>query len=79
MNGLGVRVARGLNRVMRRRGRVLAERYHGHLLKTPAEVRNARAYLVGNAYRHFREKGADAYESRAPVVAPVTFLMRQLR
>ena len=43
MNGLGVRVAKGLNKVMRRHGKVLDERYHGHILRTPTEVRNARA------------------------------------
>src|SRR5262249_56515976 len=37
MNGLGVRVARGLNRALGRRGKVLQERYHGHVLKTPTE------------------------------------------
>jgi REP element-mobilizing transposase RayT len=38
MNGLGVRVAKGLNRVMRRHGKVLDDRYHGHSLRTPTEV-----------------------------------------
>ena len=52
MNGLGVRVAKGLNKVLRRRGKVLDERYHGHILRTPSEVRNARAYLTTNAERH---------------------------
>ena len=33
MTGLGVRVARGLNRVMGRTGQVLDERYHGHILE----------------------------------------------
>ena len=42
MNGLGVRVAKGLNRVMGRSGKVLDERYHGHILRTPTEVRRAR-------------------------------------
>ena len=46
MCGLGVRVARGLNRVMGRRGKVLDDRYHGHILRTPTEVRRARAYLL---------------------------------
>ena len=57
MNGLGVRVARGLNRVMGRKGHVLEERYHGHILKTPAEVKNARAYQLGNAQEAHRARG----------------------
>ena len=42
MNGLGTRVARRLNRVMQRRGKVLDDRYHEHILRTPSEV-SARA------------------------------------
>ena len=57
MNGLGVRVARGLNRVMGRKGHVLEERYHGHILKTPTEVKNARAYQLGNAQEAHRDRG----------------------
>src|SRR5262249_48845284 len=33
MNGLGVRMARGLNRVMGRTGKVLADRYHARILR----------------------------------------------
>jgi hypothetical protein len=76
MNGLGVRVAKGLNRVMGRSGKVLEERYHGHVLRTPTEVRRARSYLLGNARRHIGLVVADPYTSRVPVVAPLTFLMR---
>ena len=48
MNGLGVRVAKGLNRVMRRHGRVLDDRYHAHILRTPTEARRARRYFQQN-------------------------------
>ena len=78
MNGLGVRVARGLNRVMRRRGKVLEERYHARILRTPTEVRRARTYLLDNARQHYGRAGADPYASRVAVVAPETFLMRRL-
>jgi REP element-mobilizing transposase RayT len=78
MNGLGVRIAKGLNKVMGRRGKVLDERYHGHILRTPTEVRNARHYLVGNAERHLGVKGTDPYASRHPLVQPETFLMRRI-
>jgi len=78
MNGLGVRVARGLNRVMRRRGRVLDDRYHGRILRTPTEVRRVRGYLLGNAERHYARAGADPYASQVAVVAPETFLVRRL-
>ncbi|HEY2746727.1 MAG TPA: transposase [Polyangia bacterium] len=76
MNGLGVRVAKGLNRVMRRHGKVLEDRYHGHVLRTPTEVRRARNYLLQNAAQHIGLVGADPYTSRVPVREPLTFLMR---
>jgi REP element-mobilizing transposase RayT len=76
MNGLGVRVAKGLNRVMRRHGKVLEDRYHGQILKTPTEVRCARNYLLQNAARHIGLRAVDPYSSRVAVMAPRTFLMR---
>jgi len=79
MKGLGVRIARGLNRVMRRRGSVLDERYHGHVLRTPTEVRRARNYLLQNAHRHYGLVGRDPYASVGPLVLPATFLLRLLR
>ena len=52
MQGLLVRVARALNKLWKRRGRVLGDRYHDHVLKTPSEVRNALAYVLFNIRRH---------------------------
>src|SRR6185437_15075453 len=59
MNGLGTRIARRLNRVMQRRGKVLDDRYHGHILRTPTEVRRARTYLLQNANKHYGRPGLD--------------------
>ena len=78
MNGMGVRVARGLNRVMARHGGVLDDRYHAHILRTPTEVRRARAYLLQNARKHYGLAGADPYTSTVAVMEPDTFLMRRL-
>ena len=78
MKGLGVRVAKGLNRVMGRRGKVLGDRYHGRILRTPSETKRARVYLLENARKHFGVVGADAYTSTAPVVEPRTYLLRRL-
>jgi REP element-mobilizing transposase RayT len=78
MCGLGVRVAKGLNRVMRRHGKVLDDRYHGHILRTPTEVRRARAYLLQNAREHYGYRHADPYASAVAVIEPDTFLMRRL-
>ena len=79
MKGLGVRIARALNRLMKRSGRVIADRYHAHILKTPSEVRHARNYLTTNAHRHYGTPTPDPYVSVAAVVAPRTWLLASLR
>jgi len=43
LQGLAIRIAKGVNRVLRRRGRVWADRFHARILRTPREVRNALA------------------------------------
>ncbi|MEO6597596.1 MAG: hypothetical protein ABIP94_22865 [Planctomycetota bacterium] len=48
VQGLLVRIARALNRLWQRRGRVFADRYHDHTLRSPREVRNALRYVLGN-------------------------------
>jgi len=57
MQAFTIRVARGLNRLARRKGAVFTERYHVHVLATPAEVRNARAYVLNNFRRHAAQSG----------------------
>jgi REP element-mobilizing transposase RayT len=52
LQGLFVRVARALNRLWRRRGRVFSDRYHDRVLRTPREVRNALRYVLNNHRRH---------------------------
>ena len=56
MKSLGARFARAVNRVFRRSGPVLKERYHMRALRTPREVRNALAYVLLNARKHYRER-----------------------
>ncbi len=70
---LGIRIAKGLNEVMHRRGPVLSDRYHVHVLRMPAEVRRAIQYVVGNAESHARRAGrpvlagwVDPFSSAAP-------------
>ena len=53
--GLCVRIAKALNRLWGRKGKVFAQRYHAHVLKTPSEVRNTLAYLFRNAEKHGRK------------------------
>lgn len=58
MQGLSVRIAKALNRMMGRRGTVFADRYHAHVLRTPSEVRNALAYVLLNHRSHMLRIGA---------------------
>ena len=52
MKAIGTRVARAVNRVLRRSGKVLRDRYHLRVLKTPLEVRRALSYVLNNARKH---------------------------
>jgi REP-associated tyrosine transposase len=57
MQGLCIRLAKGINRISGRGGTVFADRYHAHVLKTPSEVRNAVHYVFNNQRKHRRERG----------------------
>ena len=54
VQGLAIRVAKAVNRVLRRRGRVWDGRYHARVLGTPREVRNAFLYVLQNFRKHLR-------------------------
>ena len=70
MKSLGSRLARTVNRVLARRGPVLADRYHVRVLRTPREVRNALAYVLLNARRHAAKLGRQL--SRVPRIDPAS-------
>ena len=55
MQGLNVRMARRLNRALGRSGKVFADRYHAHILRTPSEVASARNYVLRNHARHHEQ------------------------
>ncbi len=57
VRALSIRLARRLNVMMGRRGPVLADRYHAHVLRTPAEMRNAVRYVLGNFESHAARRG----------------------
>jgi putative transposase len=78
MKGLGVRIAKALNRVMQRRGNVVPDRYHARILRTPIEVRNVRTYLATNARHHYGVPGPDPFASVTALIAPKTWLLRRL-
>lgn len=57
MRALSIRLAQRLNAMMERRGRVLADRYHMHVLGTPAEAQRALRYVRGNFASHAARRG----------------------
>ncbi len=72
MQGLSIRIARRVNALSRRHGKVVADRYHVHVLRTPREVRYALQYVLNNARKHAARRGAsypmtwlDPYSSAA--------------
>jgi hypothetical protein len=65
MQGLCVRIAKALNSMMQRKGRVFADHFFSRLLETPTEVVNAIRYVLENHTHHFGETGVDPYSSAA--------------
>jgi hypothetical protein len=57
LQGLCIRMAKGLNRVMKRAGAVFADRYHARSLRTPTEVRRVLVYVLANRHKHRPEPG----------------------
>src|SRR5260221_14680673 len=54
VGGASIRLARAVNRLLRRHGRGWSDRYHARPLPTPREVRNALVYVVMNLTKHDR-------------------------
>src|SRR5262245_58860983 len=65
MNGVATRVARGLNRLWKRAGRVFDDRFHARIPRCPRAVRIALIYVLNNARKHgaWRARMPDAYSS----------------
>lgn len=57
MQGLKVRLARGLNKLLGRSGSLFRERYHFRVLRTPRQVRTALGYVLNNLRRHAAQRG----------------------
>jgi putative transposase len=85
MQGLCVRIAKALNRLMGRHGSVFADHYHSELLLTPTRLVNALAYVLGNYAHHFGgPRGNDPFSScaydattrRRVLAVPLGWLLR---
>jgi REP element-mobilizing transposase RayT len=88
VQGLAIRLARALNRIAGRVGKVFADRFHAHVMKALREVAYAVRYVIENFRHHLREdvapEGADPCSSavwsgdNGPVSKPTTWLLRQV-
>ena len=58
IQGFKISAARKLNKGLRRKGTIFAERYHAELLTTPTQVRNAIRYCLNNWRRHNEDRKA---------------------
>ena len=56
VSGLAIRVAKAINGLCGRKGRVFEDRYHARVLRTPTEVRRVRHYVRDNFRKHLRER-----------------------
>lgn len=66
LRGLGVSLARRVNRALGRRGAVLVERFHLHVLRALQEVVNAVRYVRENTARHAARPGGAWRRRTAP-------------
>src|SRR5438552_9367033 len=92
MQGLAIRLAKRLNALSDRHGRVFTDRYHAHVLRSRREVVNALHYVIHNYAHHARENVprhfvdphssarwiAEAPPPDAPVAPPRVWLLRSV-
>jgi putative transposase len=71
MQGLGISVAKRINRELARTGKVFAYRYHATAIRTPRQARNALAYVLNN-WRHHQEP-ASGYDALDPFATGYAF------
>jgi REP element-mobilizing transposase RayT len=66
MQGLTIRVARTLNRLWKRKGKVFADHYHAHPVTSPRGAHHSLRYVLNNALKHgIALEGTDPFSSAA--------------
>jgi len=66
VRSVAIRIARYVNELLTRRGRLWADRWHGRALTSPRAVRNALVYVLANFRKHAATRltpGVDAFSS----------------
>jgi REP element-mobilizing transposase RayT len=56
MQGLTIRLAKRINKVLGRRGKVFVDRYFSRVLRSPSETRAALNYVLKNKLRHNKQR-----------------------
>jgi hypothetical protein len=80
MQGLHIRMATALNRLMQRKGKVFNDRYHAVILQTPTQAAHALHYVLHNRQHHapgrYPSTWRDPFASTcAPLLVPRTWLL----
>ena len=60
MRSLAITAARAINRVLGRKGKVFAYRYHATAISSPRQMRNALSYVLNNWRRHDEDESCEA-------------------
>ena len=66
IRSVAIRIARYVNELVMRRGRLWSDRWHGRALTSPRAVRNALVYVFANFRKHAKKRlapGVDAFSS----------------
>ncbi len=80
MQGLAIRIARRVNRLVSRSGKLWADRFFSRALSSPRSVRNALAYVLNNFKKH-RASAAnqiDPYSSAPYSMVSVSYAAKRL-
>ena len=63
MQSFGITLSKGINKLKSSTGKVFKTRYHFRKLRTPAEIKNALTYILGNAVKHKTSTLINEYNS----------------
>jgi REP element-mobilizing transposase RayT len=56
VSSVAIRIAKQINKLSGRKGRVFNGRFHARVLRSPLEVRNSRRYILNNFRKHLAER-----------------------
>lgn len=57
MQGLCIRIAKALNRALKRKGKVFSDRFYSRAVSRPTETRNCLIYVLNNVRKHDAQRG----------------------